>query len=450
VAVETGILGIIVLLALWATVGFQIIEILRKGRSDRGELGILNAGVMAGCLALIMHSCMDFDLSLSSIYLVLWELLAIINSNIIDEDVHEDNKTLQKFIYGGKTIMVNPILTGIIALVIIVFPVMFNGGLGNSTKAVINQNQNNATAALNNLSSAISWDSISPKYKADYINFLVRQFGDKLTKNDIVKTNKYAESIEKDGEHDIDIAGKLASYYMGIGNEEKGKHFLDKAIQLGPLRPEVWEQKAVWYYQMALYYTGTGNTAGRDKYLNDILQISNNVKKASQKSMIPFVMSPSTMETIEKVTLLQDKQNSASQSISARSAFYSIDNIDVDNNGIPDEWNDTNTNDLKLQVEGNKLTAEAQNGKQGVLQSRKIVLQPGKQYVISVELENYQNIKEIPVTLSGMKDQLKLVRDGANYTTEFNTQAGAKIDPVSLGIVVNGKYVIKDVRVVEK
>lgn len=450
VAVETGIIGVLVLIGLWVAVGCQFIESIRKWKIDRGDLGVLNKGVMAGCLVLIMHSFVDFDLSLSSIYLVLWELLAIVNSNVLYEDSTENKPLFNRFIKEVKTVTVSPIITGIVFVVILVFPIMFINGLNNSIEATRMQNQNNLSGAIMYAQKALNSDSISPKYKAEYINLIIRQDPNKIKQSDIIKTNKYAESIEKAGENSVDIAIKLASYYLGIGNVEKGLHFLQRETELAPLRTDVWEQKAAWYYQMYQLSASSGDSKSKDKYQNLILQITEDSKKASQKSMIPFTLTSTTMEIIEKMKLLQVNQGLSGDSLLSKSVFYSWSDIDVDGNGVPDVWNDTNTNDLKIQVDGNKLTVEAQSGKQGVLQSRKIILKPGKTYSISVELENNNDVKEIAAILSGTTDQIKLVKNGSTYTTQFNTQAGGNIDPVSIGLVVNGKYVIKDARIAEK
>jgi hypothetical protein len=200
-------------------------------------------------------------------------------------------------------------------------------------------------------------------------------------------------------------------------------------------------------YQMS---ASSGDNKSKDKYLSLILQITEDSKKASQKSMIPFTLTSTTMEIIEKMKLLQANQGLSGDSVSSKSVFYSLNDIDIDGNGVPDAWNDTNTNDLKILVDGNKLTAEAQSGKQGVLQSRKITLKSGKTYVISIELENNKEVNDIPITLSGQKDTIKLIKKGTSYMGEVNTPAAGNIDPLSIGILVNGKFEIKNAMVVEK
>lgn len=455
VAVETGILGTIVLVGLWIVVAFQVIQIIRKGKKNNGVTGILNAGVMAGSLALLLHSCMDFDLSLSSIYLVLWELLAIINSDILYNDeiaeFEEGNKWINKFVNEIKAIYLHPGLALLVAIVIITFPVMFIGGINNSNAASSLKSQNDLPGILTYISKAMASDPFSPKYKADYINLVLNQDQKKITQADILKTTKYANSIEKAAENNADIALSLSTYYLRTGSYDKGMHYLERVTQLKPFVPDSWNQKAEVLYQIALAYKKSGDDKTADKNFNEILNIADEVKKASQRSMISFTMSPSTMEVIEKVKLLKDNKTSLSESISSRSVFYALNNYDIDGNGIPDEWNDTNKNDVKLQVSGNTLTAETQNGKQGVLQSRGISLNPGKTYVISIELENAKDIAgNVMVTLSGQNDPIKLTKNGTTYTAEISTGSGGNIGPVSLGIVVDGKYVIKDARVVEK
>jgi len=454
VAVETGVLGLIILSALWLSVGAQIVRTIINRKVNDADAIIINAGALAGVMAIIMHSVMDFDLSLSSIFLLLWELLAIVNANVPADEAKPEfcklYKIFDKLLYEVKSISLHPGIVIVISAVIVAFPIMFLGGNTNNIMAARMQNEKNSTKAIEYMDKAIASDFISPKYKADYINLVISKDPNAITKSDIVKSNKYAESIEKAAENNVDVATKLGTYYTFVANFEKAKHFLERSIELRPLSPVQWENKANAYYQIAMFSKSNGDNKTADKYFNYILQISAEAKKASQKSMIPFILSPTAMETIEKVSLLQDKSNSSNESISAKSIFYNINDIDIDNNGVPDEWNDTNLNDVKVQLNGKNLIAEIQNGKQGILQSRKINLKQGKTYIISVDLENAKDITgDVLVTISGQKDPIKLTRS-STFMAEINTATGGNIEPVSFGLVVNGRYVVKDFRVVEK
>lgn len=90
-AIETGILGLSAFLAMW---GVLLFVIVRRGKllfaQDTSEISpqqknnwILNWGVACAALFMGVHAFFDFDLSLGAMVVLLWTLMALVNTGAV-------------------------------------------------------------------------------------------------------------------------------------------------------------------------------------------------------------------------------------------------------------------------------------------------------------------------------------------------------------------------------
>jgi len=79
--VETGTVGLLAFLAMWLILFFYVIRIYKAKRKEEDKSHwILSWGIASGALALGAHAAIDFDLSIPAMCMVLWSLLALVNS----------------------------------------------------------------------------------------------------------------------------------------------------------------------------------------------------------------------------------------------------------------------------------------------------------------------------------------------------------------------------------
>lgn len=79
--VEAGTLGLLAFLSFWVILIFYLYRIYKAKRKEtESPQWILSWGIASACLALGAHSAIDFDLSIPAVAMVLWSLLALLNS----------------------------------------------------------------------------------------------------------------------------------------------------------------------------------------------------------------------------------------------------------------------------------------------------------------------------------------------------------------------------------
>jgi O-antigen ligase len=110
VALECGILGVIVLLFLILSgISLFLSEYRYRRNTDPGER-ILQAALFAGIAGLLIHSFFDFDFSLSAVFLLFWQMLGIFNAryrNSTAGEIIEHRKPITSKILGAAGRLTN-------------------------------------------------------------------------------------------------------------------------------------------------------------------------------------------------------------------------------------------------------------------------------------------------------------------------------------------------------
>lgn len=459
IAVECGVLGLVVMFLLFIAIGLVLINGLRYRNAANMQDSVLQAGLFAAIAAMFMHSAIDFDLSLSAVFLVLWQFIALFNSmarnrqngRVETEAQGELSEFLAKLDVQGKMkrLSLHPAIGIVIAMVLMIFPITFLAGTNYARAASEALEQDNISAAVKNMKKAADTDSFMPNYKIDYANLVIKQDQKAITQKDLQTANKYAEQAEKAARHNVDTATRLGIYYLATGVIDKGLANIDKATELRPLRPEEWQQKADAYMQVAMYYLQQGDTTNAESFFDKIMGIENKVREVNKKNMIPFVLNSTTQEILERVRFIKDNSKGEKEVDLGKVVFYALSDMDVNFDGIPDQWNTTTPGEVKLRVTGGKILAESVPGKAGFMQSRALNLQAGKTYRVEVELEGSAGTG-IPFAVAGVAENQELKLVNGVYTGEFSVPAEFKRENNTLWLGVNRKYEIKAVRVMVK
>lgn len=461
IAVECGILGILVLLALIAAVVSSLINSLRMRRYMDSRDAVLHGALFTSITAMLMHSAVDFDLSLSAVFLVLWEFIALMNSITKNQTVAANIEMpaggVGKFIAEldiqdrVKKLKVHPIIGMFVVLVLLVFSMTFRSGAAYNDKALEAYSSQNMTDAIQYMKKAVAADGLASIYKGYYSNWYVRQDAKVINQKEFQIVNKYMEQVEKDAKHDVQAALQAASYYIFTGSVDKGLNYVEKAVELRPFRPEEWQQKADGYMQVALFYLQKGDTKKADNCFDEILKIPSEIKEANKKNMIPFAVNPETQSIIEKVKVIRDYGTVQKDIDLGKFAFYPVNDMDGNSDGIPDQWSTATPGDIKLGIKDGHVTAESVGGKSGSIQTRPLTLQAGKTYRVEVELANPKGVDMIPFAISGVSEKnTGLQLSGGTFIADVTTAGDFKANNNVLVLGVSGKMDIKSVRITEK
>lgn len=467
IAIECGVLGLLVLFFLVLSVIAAYILGYKSFNSENYQHYILQAGLFTGILTIILHSSIDFDLSLSAVFLILWELLAVFNSSYkngaIQYNSNWNSNKIRKFAESLKILFEKlrpvklPASIGLICTIAVIFiPSTMYAAMSASNTANQALKDNDYNLALTSIKEAVSLDPSNADYKvsdntrASYANLL--RMNKNISKKDAVTADNEVTKAEGLGRYNVNTAVSIASYYIQTENFKKGLEYVDRATLLRPMRPEEWLQRIQGYMVVIINQFNKGDNAGALQNTDKVLGFINEIKEVNKRNMNPFILPAAAQEMVEKLKYTKDNINKQTQIDVDRVIFYSMFDIDLNEDGIPDQFNESKADEVALSSKGETLTTENKGqGKTNFIQSRELFLQPGKTYRIEVEILNKQGANPIPFVITGVSEKNEGLKPVNNvYTAEFATQGDFKQNNNVMRMGINGKYEISDVRILEK
>ena len=233
-AVETGLVGIAVVGALWVS---YLAVSLKNYLSYQGENRLLVASLLAGALSLGLHAALDFDLALGAVSILLWSLWGLMRSlerrrrkeeTILSQ--HEFSKVQVKYASAAA----------LAALFILVFSVSFLAGTASAREGLQAYQQGNLRVATSKLEEAIKYDPFMASYAADLASIYLREG------NQSRALKLALQAVEKEPYNYL-LRLRLAEVYWALGEAEETVKALEKARNLAPWVASTWESLARGY-----------------------------------------------------------------------------------------------------------------------------------------------------------------------------------------------------------
>ena len=458
ILVECGIIGLIVLLLFLAALLIAFLsEYRRKWTQDLDER-VLQTGLFISIVALLMHSAIDFDFSLAAVFMLLWVLAGLYNSryrnNKTDEIAEYKNGMINRLLAGtdimGKIrlIKVPQLAPGVGGLLLLLLSSLLLTGLNAEAKYNDALEKGDYDTAYQNISSAADTDLFNPGYRVKFATLMIQKKD--LTNTDITRADKLVARAEALSGHDVQNTGNIGGYYIATGKAtndadriEKGLGFVEKTISMRPLNPGDWQQLAAAYHDVAMYYFGKQDPEKALVYADKALKLIEDAKEVNKRNVIPFTFTATAQEILERLQYVNDNIKKGGNIDISKLAFYSLPAMDVDSNGVPDQW----TSALQLKNENGVLLAEGQ----GQIQSRMLRLKAEKSYRIDVELNSPQDISGIPFSISNVNGAVGELKPNGNiYSGEFTLPADFAANNNVLVLSVNGKLEMKSILVTER
>lgn len=460
IGLECGIIGFAALVLLIAALAAGLANELRRRKQEDVQNSVMQAAVFTAIAMMLLHSFMDFDLSLSAVFLLLWELLALFNARLRsnspgdEENAEKTDSSWSRFLAKmdvQKRIRKQRIYPAVgigVMVILFVLPVTLLSGKINAEKAKSYYSDGNLSNALKFMQKAAQADGMAAEYKIDYANMLLKQEQNSINQKDFIKANKFAAQSEKAAEHSPELALKVGAYYFSTGNIDKGLHYIGRAAELRPLRPEEWQQKADAYMQIAMLYLQKGEDKKAEEHLDEVLKIVDTVKEVNERNRIPFILNAPTQEIIEKARFFKNSVEEGKEVNLEKMVFYSMNDMDVNSDGRADQWETGVSQGVKLSTANGSMLLE---GKSGSVQSRLLNLKEGKLYRIEVELVNAQGVNSIPFAIPGVSEKNEGLNPvGGVYTADVATPQQFAKENNRLVLGFDGKYEIKSVKVMER
>lgn len=293
-AVEAGIVGFIILvttliLALYALIKLYIIK------KDRDRLYIIALG---GFIAVLFgHALIDFDFSLYAIAMLAWTSLGMLaaeasKGNILNIKMKQNR-------------IINYIFICISIAVFLVSATMYKGMTDGNKAAKLVNNDNEAAKKIYEKSMKFSYYNYS--YLVDYNQILtseVIQTGDKSKVPEIYEGYK---EVEKNDGYNTKFYMPVLNFYLRFGYLEDAQNLLDKHIEITPLDPNVYEQKATIDNEIMKQFASNKGLKEAISYADKIIDIEKQHEEALSKTIAPFELTDRTKSLIKVAKSWKEK-----------------------------------------------------------------------------------------------------------------------------------------------
>lgn len=247
-AVETGIIGVVVLAALWVSFFLSAYRLYRRG-SVRERL--LTASLLAAALSLGLHAALDFDLALGAVSILLWSCWGLSRSLERETFPLRDRSTAYDWAslrikYGAAVVLA--------ALVIVLFSGSFLAGNASARAAIAALHNGNIPLATAKLEEARSYDPFTVSYAVDLAALYLRQDRPDEAEKVILEALSHEP-------YNYLLKVRQGEVYWTQGKIPEAVAALEEARDLAPWMAATWESLAKIYVAGGMRYLQYGQPA---------------------------------------------------------------------------------------------------------------------------------------------------------------------------------------------
>lgn len=266
-AIEVGILGLIPLAAILILLLNDFVKCI-KNKSD--YLPIYLAAFL-----MLMHSTIDFNLSLVAVAYLLWVLIGILNTNDVDKQLHFIQK---RWIHISFIVL---------SIVILVFSssIAYAINIGNKAAELMNSD---VDQSMKLYEKAMKLDRYNSDYRADYAQIMSYKFRET---NDDKYYNKMLEQIsriEKYEPYNYKYTSVLISLLASNGMFDEAINMAETKLKNEPFVVQSYIIKADLNYEIAKYYFENRQHGKAIPYLENMIEARKQFDEANAKLEIPM------------------------------------------------------------------------------------------------------------------------------------------------------------------
>jgi hypothetical protein len=324
IMLDTGLLGTLLILLLIFIITFMFIKNYKQ-KQGINRIKYFIYAIIPG--AILGHSFMDFDLSIPAIFIIFIVVLVLFIKES-NNKVFKDKKINPYFI----------LIPAIIFAIIIINNMLAATNYNNAKKAA---DARDFYGIISYLEKTNKNDFLNQKYKIELANMY-------LVKYDMYedKYNKIIEWLNKNAIYNYDSQLELVKLAIRTNNIGWLEKSTKRLLELRPLNQKCWDSILDYYYQAML-----SSSDDPEKFMtlyNNYEEMLILIKTANLKSIEPFLFNTESIKTIQKIELLKKFKG-----ITENNYIYLLNrNIDMDNDGLPDQLNAFNHMNIYNQESG--------------------------------------------------------------------------------------------------
>ncbi|WP_427337946.1 O-antigen ligase family protein [Caloranaerobacter sp. DY30410] len=442
--IEIGLIGLLIFISFICFITYYTYKKFKNEDTDNKK--ILTASLYVSILSIFAHAFMDFDLSLSALTFVLWTLIGmLVNGVKIDKvfNVKNRNKIL-KIVY----------IVGLIFLILSSSSLYM--GYVYAQKALIANKDKNINNAIKYFEKASTFDPFKPEYKSDLATFYKVKYKITKDKNYITKAKIQIDKALQLAKYSSRFKAIGASFYMSIGQIEKGLELIEESIKLQPMRTENYLQKCDAYLTAFYYYANQKKDIDKAKEIIErAYKVKEQINEINKKALRPLQYNEDLLYKIGAIQFnyenLKNREYEISQNYVLNFAYYF--DLDINGDGKIDMirvWNSKKGN-IKYEIleeNDNNFIRITNDGKSyGIVYPYGLKLEPNTNYKIYFKARG--NVKENTFKFfvydnkakeknQGSLSNIKLNDDWQLFSLDIKTDADIKPGTQFLGFQHNG------------
>lgn len=271
--VETGIVGLISFMAI----PVLIIKNLFLNKADDPTRTTFSWSVLSSATAILGHSAVDFNLSLSAVTIYLWALFGLATADFINFSSRDKRRKLAYTCYA------NWVAIGI-TIIFILGSISLYTGYSYGQQAVQAIQKGNIIEAKEAFEKASKYDPLKAPFKADLsqiYDIIAEQGKNDEYKDKAIELREKAVAMEP---YNANFKILLADIYLREGRLEEGLSLIEEAAQLNPYNIEGWETLAEVYEKISEVYIARNQTEMAKKLLEKCVGIPTQIIELNRKS----------------------------------------------------------------------------------------------------------------------------------------------------------------------
>ncbi len=401
--IETGTIGF--LTAVGCLAAFAATA-LRRWKGMGGEKDRIRfAGVVFFMAAILLHSLVDFDLTMGSVSILLWASIALSSGWFEGKELKKRQPRYVKGLSAGC------------ALVLLAVSISITAAAGLNYKTALAVGGNDMTGAEKYIRRAIRLDPFHTDYRTNLARIIT-------AREDLEVREQYrqaGEQLEKALANDRFnhmLYGEMALHQYRYGVFDRAVQYLDRAIDVNPAVSEMYSQKMDFLLNVSRYYF---DKKDRDKavgFLGEIKKVEKQIAENNKKLARPVEVGPELMEQIYKTNfILEHIDDRHAFDYAGSVAMYDTFDFDSDGDRMPDLWQIPYQDDKAItgslaEENGARALRLSSDNAAFYIQRLHLSLQPSARYMVMVEAKGQAGDGRMTVLVGSSSGKGQQFREG--------------------------------------
>lgn len=278
--IEVGIIGLIALAGLLMLIIVSLVASIKAGSSY--------SYIYLSTLLLLLHSSIDFNLSLVAVGYILWMLVGLINS---DKYTQLREKPAKMFIR---------ILALSLSFIICISASFINYGMKLGAQGAKSyKEEDDAGKAIELYEKASQFDRYNSIYRIDLAQIMSNQLRKTNDKKYYDEMNKLILLIRKYEPYNHQYTSTICRMYLAIGSFENASELADQKLQNEPMLIQSYELKTGVNYEIAKYLLTSHKVQEASAYLEKVLEAKYEFEKLNARLRTPLSLEGDYPKEIE-------------------------------------------------------------------------------------------------------------------------------------------------------